>query len=552
MRRGNTLSKPLAEWIFLAQNRPSLDSILQIASGNSSGQLPNANLSQYRYLNKILREEAQRQFKEFHRPLEQTIANAIDAKPQGMAGPYEVRVKIDWANNFVCEDRGESKSLEDLLLLLVMPFTTDKRIGEHIGRHGVGFLSTINYILRAPGRAEVSFSSYHPSGSYELKLWSPKPDRVSDAQSKREIDVSSVYMSITKLRNRRRRGSTVAISHSIDDAANVKSYLEQMFENFSRHRAIIRLNRKSLNREFVGDALYFPVEFGLNAGRSVQEVGIIISHPSDPASGHLFRTSQGIKIDEYSLHGANIKIDFPPAVALTEGRDEFVLDANYKSALQGVYSLLAEYVRLHPQRLATMQTVVASLSASLEINHPNEIPAFGNIRDALFGGNTYITTANKENMVKFYGNVAAEKIYEADEIGFGYWSKMFSSISKFHHRYSAPVITVDDLRQLVQYDKLGDSPNNPRNLPNFRFLISRLASNSKEISGTLPAIFVAAGEFGVSPFLFEDKVMRVNVAHPLMQEETTLNKYLFVKRFYEAVYPNPQTAEGALRGVISS
>ena len=140
---------PLVTWINIGLHRPSLDAAMEsIRAGKPlDTSLTSEAPSNKKYLEKILREEAIKQFKDPRRPLLEVILNSIDAKPRNFDQQYEVGIKVS-GYKFSSTDYGRGIKLDEILRLLIIPFSSDKSLLEDIGKFGVGFLSTFNFCLK--------------------------------------------------------------------------------------------------------------------------------------------------------------------------------------------------------------------------------------------------------------------------------------------------------------------------------------------------------------------------------------------------------------------
>ena len=130
---------PLTSWISLCLNRKRLDEIIEkVNNGQPLGEIEHAVING-KYIEKILREEAVKQFSDSKRPTIEVILNSIDARPEDAREDYRIYVDIR-RNKFVSADNGNGMSLDEVLRLLIIPFNTEKDGFNQIGSFGVGFL----------------------------------------------------------------------------------------------------------------------------------------------------------------------------------------------------------------------------------------------------------------------------------------------------------------------------------------------------------------------------------------------------------------------------
>ena len=550
---------PLADWISIALNRERLEAAAAAIRKGAplDQQLLGATEGNRRYLLKILDEEVTRQFKDQYQPLVQIISNSIDARPTDVNEKYAVETRLRFGGHFTTSDEGRSMSLEEILTLLIIPFNSNKDPGKDIGRFGVGFLSTLNYCLQNPGESEVRVAAHTGSESYMAVF------------SSGSSEVAGLNLSITPHKARRNRhGTTVEISSCIRHRNVAERYIAGHFAEFSPRRAIIRVNKRQINKEFKGTAYYQPQRFILRGTEVSQSVGVVIHHTRDfdgriYSYGQMLLTSQGVKIITKEISSANIKVDLPPAVLLVEGRDEFKQDANYRAAIETVFGILAGHItrqRSDTNTLAALRDMVPSIATALGITKPEYIPHFNDVFAALFSGQKYIAPAGYYNRLRqFFGPEAASAIYPASLLGHAFWQLKFEHIGTFIREHAQEKHTTN-FRSLSNssytrsiYYNSEPAQTNPVlagliSTKTFEFALKHVPDKLQGISGGVECLLVDAGTSGASPFMALPGKLYINLAHPCFKSDGLINRYTACQRLAEAITDNEEKAEQQLWG----
>src|SRR3989338_1333307 len=228
---------PLVTWINIGLHRDSLHAALEsIRAGKPLDRsLTKEAPSNKKYLEKILREEVLKQFKDPRRPLLEVILNSVDAKPRNFDKQYEVDIRVG-RYKFSAADNGRGMNPEDILRLLIIPFSSDKNPLEDIGRFGVGFLSTFNYCLKDPGNKVIVDTS--AAEEHTLAQFYAAGKTVGDLR-----------MSLRHENKSRKTGTSVTIKTRITEKAETQLYIIEQLKGFPAYQARIMVNKCLVNED---------------------------------------------------------------------------------------------------------------------------------------------------------------------------------------------------------------------------------------------------------------------------------------------------------------
>ncbi len=400
---------PLTEWISAALHTDSLDAVLKtIKEGKALDGMVKSKADNKRYIEKILKEEISNQFSSIERPMLEVILNSVDAKPC-KEKDYSIDVKVK-SKGFSSSDSGKGMDLEDVLKYLIIPFNTEKKGVEEIGRFGVGFLSTFNYCLAEPKKVHLIVKTSNGSEGYVIDFYA-KSHEISD------------LMMIVIPSSKSPTGTKVSIKKKLSKK-KVVDYLKEHLENVPSYVAKIITNKKRINDHSKFEWYVQPVKLKALGRELEQQVGFKASG----AGWHsrIFLTSQGVLVNRFSNEYKNINatVSFPPAVQLVEGRDEFKIDENYNICVDAVFKAFEEFLKEHgndenvtkyveepmpdgEKKLAVakglfveyMAGFVPSLMSALGVTDVSKISNIDSIREILFPGKKYVLTS--QDMINF-------------------------------------------------------------------------------------------------------------------------------------------------------
>ncbi len=309
-----------------------------------------------------------RQFADTERGIVELVSNALDASGSG-------RVSILLRNGqLLVANGGKGVDLADIFTCFLIPtYSTKSVIDEKIGRFGVGFLSALNY-LEAPGDLLeiVSFSqgrwfrirfgvNFEAGVNRGIAIKSIAEDLGQDAvkESFPNIDASALKNGGTSIRvvsGRLSRGYIIGESE-ID---KIEKALQQRFGYWTGNP--VRVEMMAEDKTAGGERASY--EIGLDKGSYAkvfgpQEEGAkhfqvlirqekpdsgILARASNPGSGKLIITLQGVVLKELSVPGSNvfeeIIVNLPASTKIPTSRDRVIIDEHtirsIFSAAQGV------------------------------------------------------------------------------------------------------------------------------------------------------------------------------------------------------------------------
>ncbi|MBM3199961.1 ATP-binding protein [Candidatus Woesearchaeota archaeon] len=432
---------PLIDWIGAALHSDSLKTILSmVKSGESIDTLVKSKSDNRRYIEKILKEEIQNQFGDYRRPMLEVILNSIDAKPDGFKGDYNVNVKVK-GKNFSSADQGRGMSLDEVLRFLIIPFNTEKKGVEEIGRFGVGFLSTFNYCIMEPKKVRLTVETKNGSEGYKVEFY---------ATSNEVTDLMMCVTPISKMPT----GTKVSIKRTVGKKKNVVSYLKDHLENMPSYIARLIVNREHMNDDSKFKWYTKPVKLKLLGKEVEQQAGFRAS--KDGWDSSISLASQGVLVKQFKNDRRNINatVSFPPAAQVVEGRDEFKIDENYNRCVYAVFRAFEEYLveelqdknvlkyaqelKFDPKNqliegrkrfILYMTGFIPSLMSALGINDISTIQNIDGIREKLFPGKKYVLTSDEVDSLKpFFKEFVEKYSFEAmSHQSQSYWKSFYKT-----------------------------------------------------------------------------------------------------------------------------
>lgn len=504
MGRRTVYEGPLSELVGASLRNDGVEALQRRAAGEDADI--RVEDSAIPYIERVLEEEVEKQFSDAKRPFIELVANAIDARPEGYDGTYEVSVR-PWRSSFTVHDDGASMGLEDLLQTFMVPFNSEKDAYEDIGRFGVGFFSNLNHCLDDGG--EVIVKANDGDQAYTTRFWSESGD-VEDLQVRiREGGRSS-------------RGTTVKIKDIDVDMAEVSEYVEDYFEYFDPERAVIKEWWRQVNEEPAGETYRDEVPLSVEGTPVRQPIRMTIDPLADEEEATAKLYSQGILIRDEDLDRGAFHVSLPAAVRIVEGRNEFKRDETYESVVDGIYGLLLDYVEDmdDPGTREALVGMVPAVADSLQREpDPETVDA---LSDAVFPAGTYVLGTRDvpgqgplneyEQASRFFGEDVEEDVtgldsYEATT----FWSDL------------------PGLEQMVadrtEYVAAGDRDAVTGELPDSGAgVAAEILPEQLPYDREYRAVSVEGGA-GPSPFLPTADALYVNVDHPLLQEDSFAAEY---------------------------
>ena len=516
---------PLVTWINIGLHRDSLHAALEsIRAGKPLDRsLTKEAPSNKKYLEKILREEVLKQFKDPRRPLLEVILNSVDAKPRNFDKQYEVDIRVG-RYKFSAADNGRGMNPEDILRLLIIPFSSDKNPLEDIGRFGVGFLSTFNYCLKDPGNKVIVDTS--AAEEHTLAQFYAAGKTVGDLR-----------MSLRHENKTRKPGPSVTSKTRITEKAEMQLYIIEQLKGFPAYQARIMVNKCLVNEDDHGVWYSESVDFKLLGRDLTQEVGVkvydidldkdltddilmqILHHPL------IYLTSQGVNVKSVSSIGHGATISFPPAVQLVEGRDEFKIDANHRLAVQATFRALEKYVRekhmlarkITPDAFIELTELIPSVMSALEMKKLEEIKNIEELCSILLPGKEYVmTTSAYKNTRPFFDASFEELSFPTSTTALSYWQELF----KGHDLLLRELITTT-AASLTPNEFEEELMENQYELQNLQHLSAIVSKVSEIVQKYRRIKLVEVPQYGESALYFsEDQCdLYINLLHPHAQGE---------------------------------
>lgn len=400
-RKKKTYEISLPELVTISLNRHSLEELVRrIETRKEVSDIHPDSEDSQRYVTKMLSEEVEKQFSDERRPLVELVSNAIDAKPSDYEDEYQVKLSL-CRKSFEVQDRGNPMTLRQLLTTLIIPFETNKDSTIDIGRFGVGFLSNLQYCLTNPNKGNVVVESSDGESTYRLSFKSSSPD-IRDLTCRIDaVDGGT-------------KGTKVSVS-GVTIPKDMGNYFKEYFGFFDPQRAVATLNGRVINppnrRKFTEYDLRVNVE--VDGEEKEQKARLVISHGDlERKREEIKYYSQGIFILKNESVGGTIKIDFPPAVKVVEGRDELKIDKNYERTMDVVWDGVLDYCRANqnPKDLKALERLVLFFAAA-NGNHTRHNKEF---RELFFPNKAYAMASDSpeySQTLRFFGDQVDDEIY---------------------------------------------------------------------------------------------------------------------------------------------
>ncbi len=460
-----TYDLALTEWITVGLNKQTLDKTIDIVENNKSldpKTINNFNANKL-YIEKILREEVIKQFSDNRRPVLEVILNSIDARPQNSKDSYKIDIVVD-KREFISEDNGKGMSLDEVLRLLIIPFSTEKKPIDDIGRFGVGFLSTFNYCISEPKKNKIIVETKKDNTAYKIVFYATGEH------------VGDIRMKVQKTR-KRNNGTKVYINAQLTRHF-LMDYLHSSLRNIPDYIAKISLNDTFIN--VINNKWYSsPAKMHILDKDIVQPVGLVIGadnlmlkdkekDDSETIKAGMIRlTAQGVLVKEKYNNGSNCNmiISFPPAIQLVEGRDQFKINDNYYSCVNAAFRALEDHIDTNDKNrtyTAMIADLIPPMMSILKISELKTIPNMDSIRKKLFGDKEYVVNINEtDELIPFYGSVINSKSFVTTAAACNYWEEYYGNSKAFINTLNNGFksMTSAAFIGMLKSDKLEQYPN---------------------------------------------------------------------------------------------
>ncbi len=518
---------PLIDWIGVALNTESLNTVLKtVKEEKALDDFIKPKPENRRYIEKILEEEIHNQFFDYTRPMIEVVLNSIDARPHDYEGDYNINVKVK-RKGFCSSDLGKGMSLEDILKFLIIPFNTEKKGVEEIGRFGVGFLSTFNYCLTEPYKVHLIVNTKNREEGYIVDFYAKGPE-ITDLMM--SVSHTGKSPSGTKVEIKRRIRKNSVVEYLNDYLRNVPSYVSNII-----------VNKSCINDDSKFKWYVQPVSLKV-LGREVhQKVGFRASGAGWNSMIDL--ASQGVLVKRFKNDYESIAstVSFPPAVQVVEGRDEFKVDDNYNICVNAAFKAFEEFLKdkenavfktfkepLTEQEkkekfVAYNTHLIPSLMSALGVNDISKIPNMDSIREILFPGKKYVLLHAETMDLKPFFKEFVEK-YSFETMSYqsrGYWESFYKNGMVMLEELLKPVqsFVLKDFTSKVQDDKSF--------YPNLH-LIAKLLM--KSMYGQICFVDLPAGD---NCFFINNNSFYINTSHPNVQGSLNHSKvYSLVSDYF--------------------
>ncbi|MDP2908588.1 MAG: ATP-binding protein [Nanoarchaeota archaeon] len=525
---------PLTDWISLALNQDTLESALGVIKEGRPLDELKVKVDNRRYIEKILKEEALNQFSDYSRPMLEIILNSIDAKPNGFQGNYVVEVNVK-RKKFTSADRGRGMSLDEILRLLIIPFNTEKKGIEEIGRFGVGFLSTFNYCLHNPNDVHILVDTRTGKEGYLVDFYSTS-DSVGDLKMR------------VKPISKGPSGTKVMINSKLQKKKMIV-YLREQLKDIPAYITKIFINNKLTNDDSKERWYTSTVELEALGKTLSQQVGF---KACKDTRSKILLTSQGIPVKRFDGYydSTNATVSFPPAVRLVEGRDEFKIDDNYMKCAKAAFKALELY--LHDQEkddefVQRMINFIPSLMSACSIS---DIPNLKEICEILLPRKKYaLTYDDMENLSPFLGDYIKENAFKSMHHAYSLWSTAYKNKRDLFND------VVHTVCNLPVKDFIEKSRNDASFYPNLRMLADLL-----ETVVVFPSVSLVEAPVGEACMCIDHNIpydnIYINVKHPDVSGDFSPSKVYSVisdyialpkiQRIYD-IRDKPEKAESKIR-----
>ena len=345
------------------------------------------------YVRRILDEEISRPFSHPLRPVIELILNGVDAYA-GRHGQRIVDVTLAPGHVEVL-DHGAGMSLATVLSRLLIPFATDKRDGEDLGRFGVGFLSALSYAIRDPASFSLEVATGNGTTSHVLRV------------TARSTKTEGLRASIAKAPLR--HGTRVDLRASRLDPDSVRAYARETLHFLPDSKAVVRVSGSPINggRSIDGGRLYIE---NLGEGHVARShLGGRAVAPEIVAATH----HAGVKLASTALREL-VLVDFPGALPITEGRDAVEHGPLYDAVAIAFHRRLKR-LSLSPNADTAAKHALAELAAkasALTFDSAGFAEVAAELADALLGDARYLVSPERaEAVVGFLGPHVASKLF---------------------------------------------------------------------------------------------------------------------------------------------
>jgi len=431
----------LIDWILTGLNKDKLEEAVDLIKNNKSlDDIITTNETNRRYIDKILREEVDKQFSSENQPLVQVALNSIDSKPDDWTEDYNINMRLG-KNGFFIGDQGVGMSLDEILRLLIIPFGTEKNKFETLGWRGVGFLSCLEYCNERPKRNKVIVETQKEDERYLVEFYSV------------DGTVRGLRMKVRGKRSTRSRGTSVIIKRKFPKSNPVRyecqNYLEDHLRNIPAYRANIYLNGEFINKPS-GKIYSIPVRLNLDGKEVTQKVGLLLNEhrhyqTNKPENSNMINlTSQGVLVKKLPIDNyIGATVFFPPAVQVVEGWDEFKINDIYKLCIGKVFEALDTYIQNEKKTdefLTGISGLIPDLASLLAINALTDIPNIDELRQRFLEGKKYVLTRDEfEHYKPFLGNLFEQRAFVASSQNCSYWRALYGSRKEVNKDFLMPV-----------------------------------------------------------------------------------------------------------------
>jgi hypothetical protein len=488
--------RPLSELVSLSLDKNTLEKLVRnIDRGKPISHIDPRSTSGIPYIEKILSEEVEKQFTEEYRPFIELVLNGIDARPRDHEGDYKVQVDID-STRFSVEDSGKSMGLRDILQTFIIPFSTDKDRLQDIGRFGVGFFSNLIYCLEKPNEGKLVVETNDGENPYQLTFWS-ESDSVEGLRTR------------VQRGTKKEQGTKVEINGYPIDSTDLREYIKGYMKYFDPKRAQIRIGRGNVNPLPIGTTYWGDETFSTEQGDVSQTVRFTINPGAGWGNAKLRKYSQGVFIQERNLEAGEFRLDFPSAVEVVEGRDEFKEDENYRIAIRKAYDMIIQYAEKYGIKDRKVQVLlrdmVPSVVKQLQTSFGHQRTE--NLAKAIFPDRTYLlenedhwdVRGDYNNAVRFFGRDVSPLVYKPkNRLASDFWREHFPGLSRLVQD-ETEVLAEGSLDDVREYAGSHDLPfNNSSILPtNHNYRLVNLKTGKGGFSPFISAngsVYVRAGD----------------------------------------------------------
>jgi len=504
----------LVDWISSVLKKDKLETI--VSAIKNKDKISNIIADNFEtnklYLAKILREEITKQFKGAYRPVVEVVLNSLDSREHSQTD-HKVDIKLG-NKKIVVTDNGSGMGIEEILKFLIVPFNTEKEGINEIGRFGVGFFSLLSYCLMS-SRIKVIVETSLKKEAYRITFYTKKvPGTI-------EHEISDIFMVIDPIR-RKTIGTTILVNHFYFTRNTLEHALISDLHTIPSYTSKISINGEVINNR--SNVKYYKENVVLTIRGNEYKQAVSVGISTDDIN-RIVVTAHGVNVISKkigTLFVKKIQINFPPAIRVVEGRDEFKIDDNYYLCIEAATKCLLRYLKdqqysEHKYRVYILD-ILSTVATCFGIENASDFPnAEKIIKEDLPNSKYLVPLVDWQGLKEFIEDNKNEAIPCVHSV-YTFWSPLFKMHEQFlsdHVTYGLEMDTSIAHRFLCagSFDNIKDC---------FTLFFSEY------LRGASKVIIVYCKKAGISPFyLTYDYKLLINAGHPSVTGAYSHEKNLY-------------------------